>query len=86
MEDAIVLARCFEKYGASEEGLRKYEHARYARTAAIGRYSRYYGAIGQWENIWARGLRKTALALAPEAVLQRLMRIVFDYDVTRVET
>ena len=85
MEDALVLARCFEKYGATEVALRNYERLRYARTAALSRYSRYYGAIGQWENIWARGLRKTALALAPEAFLQRLMQIVFDYDVTRIE-
>jgi len=82
MEDAMVLARCFEKYGATEEAFRNYERVRYARTATLSRYSRYYGAIGQWENIWARGFRKTALALAPEALLQRLMRIVFNYDAT----
>ena len=80
MEDALVLARCFEKYGAVEEALRRYERLRYKRTAAITKYSRYYGATGQWENVWARGLRKTALTLVPETVAQGLMRIVFDYD------
>ena len=80
MEDAFVLARCFERYGAVEEALRRYEHLRYKRTAALTKYSRYYGAIGQWENVWARGLRKTALTLVPETVAQGLMRIVFDYD------
>ena len=82
MEDAMVLARCFEKYGASEEALRRYERARYKRTAAVSRYSRYYGAVGQWENVWARGLRRTALSLVPGSLAHRLMQIVFDYDAT----
>lgn len=84
MEDAIVLARCFEKYGAKEEALRTYERCRYQRTKAISSYSRYYGSIGQWENVWARGLRRAALALAPEPLAHRLMQIVFDYDATKV--
>lgn len=82
MEDATVLARCFHKYGASEEALRAYERCRYRRTSAVSKYSRYYGSIGQWENIWARGFRKTTLALVPEALAHRLMQIVFDYDAT----
>jgi 2-polyprenyl-6-methoxyphenol hydroxylase-like FAD-dependent oxidoreductase len=80
IEDALVLARCFEKYGAVEEALRHYERLRYKRTAAIAKYSRYYGAVGQWENAWARGLRKTALTLVPESIARRLMQIVFDYN------
>ena len=82
IEDAIVLARCFQQYGATETALRKYEGCRYSRTAAITKYSRYYGAVGQWENAFARGLKKSVLALAPEAVLQRVMQIIFDYDAT----
>jgi len=84
MEDAIVLARCFERYGAVEEALRAYERCRYKRTAAVSRYSRYYGSVGQWENVWARGLRKAALTLVPESVALRVMQIVFDYDATSV--
>jgi 2-polyprenyl-6-methoxyphenol hydroxylase-like FAD-dependent oxidoreductase len=77
IEDALVLADCFKKYSATEESLRNYEGLRYKRTAAVTKYSRYYGTVGQWENIWARGLRKSALALVPEAVARRLMQIVF---------
>lgn len=80
MEDAIVLARCFEKYGAVEDALRNYERHRYQRTKMISSYSRYYGAVGQWQNVWARGLRRAALALAPEPLAHRVMQIVFDYD------
>ena len=80
IEDALVLARCFKKYGATEVALRNYERLRYKRTAAVTKYSRYYGAMGQWENVWARGLRRTALALVPESIARSLMQIVFDYD------
>ena len=78
MEDALVLAGCFEKYGAIEESLRTYERCRYSRTAAVTRYSRYYGIVGQWENSFARALRRTVFSLIPEAVASRLMQIVFE--------
>ena len=81
MEDAFVLATCLQKYGTVEEALRNYEQLRYKRTAAISKYSRYYGSMGQWEDIWSRALRKTSLALVPESVMKRLMQIVFDYDI-----
>jgi 2-polyprenyl-6-methoxyphenol hydroxylase-like FAD-dependent oxidoreductase len=82
MEDAMILARCFEKYGADEKALRRYERCRYKRTTAVSRYSRYYGNVGQWENVWARGVRRTVVALVPEALALRVMQIVFDYDAT----
>ena len=82
IEDAIILARCFEKYGPTEEALRKYEGCRYSRTAAITKYSRYYGRVGQSENVLIRGVKRSALALAPESILLRVMQIVFDYDAT----
>ena len=81
IEDAFVLARCFEKYDASEKALRNYERSRYKRTSALSKYSRYYGSVGQWENIWARALRRTTIALAPEAIAQRIMQIVFETEI-----
>jgi 2-polyprenyl-6-methoxyphenol hydroxylase-like FAD-dependent oxidoreductase len=84
IEDAMILARCFEKYGAEERTLRRYEELRRNRTKDVTRYSRLYGAIGQWQNIFARGLRKSVLSLVPESVARRLMQIVFDYDAGEV--
>lgn len=84
MEDAMVLARCFQKYGATEEALRKYEGCRYKRTAAITKYSRVYGRMGQWANPLAHGFKTTILALTPESVMRRLVRIVFEYDASKV--
>ena len=83
MEDALVLARCFEKHGPSEQALRNYERLRHFRTATLTKISRYYGRVGQLENALARTLRRTALALAPEAVLHRSLQIVFDYDLVQ---
>jgi 2-polyprenyl-6-methoxyphenol hydroxylase-like FAD-dependent oxidoreductase len=79
MEDAMVLARCFEKYGATEEALRKYEGCRYKRTAAVTKYSRYYGTIGQ-----STIPLKFLFSLVPEPVLERLVQTVFDYDATTI--
>ena len=84
MEDALVLARCFERHGPTEDALRNYEHLRRRRTATLTRISRYYGRVGQLENIWARALRRMPLSLAPELLAQRLMQIVFDYDATKI--
>jgi len=84
IEDAMVLARCLKEYGAEEKGLRIYERLRYRRTTAITRYSRMYGAIGQWENVLARGFRRSMFSLIPESLTRRLMQIVFDYDACEV--
>ena len=80
IEDAVILAKCIHKYGARVESLRNYERLRYQRTAAVIRYSRHYGAIGQWENWFATGLRKSMLSLVPERLAHRIMQIVFNYD------
>jgi 2-polyprenyl-6-methoxyphenol hydroxylase-like FAD-dependent oxidoreductase len=84
MEDALILARCFEKYTPSESALRHYEHLRHPRTSVLTRISRYYGSVGRWENIWASTLRRMALSLVPESLAQRAMQIVFDYDATKI--
>lgn len=80
IEDAMILARCLKEYGPDESALRKYEKLRFKRTTAIARYSRIYGSVGQWENIFARALRRSVLSLVPESVALRLIQIVFDYD------
>jgi 2-polyprenyl-6-methoxyphenol hydroxylase-like FAD-dependent oxidoreductase len=84
IEDAIVLARCFEKYGPTEVALRAYERVRYSRTANITRLSRLYGDVGQWESSPATWLRSKTLSLLPTAVIRGFMRMVFDYDAASV--
>jgi 2-polyprenyl-6-methoxyphenol hydroxylase-like FAD-dependent oxidoreductase len=84
IEDALVLARCFERYGAATAALRTYEHVRYARTAAITHYSRLYGDVGHLRNPLAVKVRNQVMSLLPEVLVQQAMRIVFDYDASKV--
>src|SRR4030095_5994724 len=84
IEDALVLARCFQKYGLSPVALRTYEHVRYARTSAITNYSRLYGDVGHLKDEFAVKIRNRVMSLLPETLAQRVMRIVFDYDASKV--
>ncbi|MCA1591271.1 MAG: FAD-dependent monooxygenase [Acidobacteria bacterium] len=80
IEDAAILARCFEKYGHVSRALRSYEAHRRARTATVSRYSLRYGAVGQWQTSRALRLRSALLSTIPASVGRRLLRLVFDYD------
>lgn len=82
IEDAAVLARTLQKYGVDDRALalRKFERLRFERTTAIARYSRIYGAAGQWKNAVAVQLRGLVLSAFPGFLTERLLRAVFDYD------
>lgn len=84
IEDGVVLARCFVKYGPSEGALRAYERVRYARTSAITSASRVYGDIGQWENRHATTVRRKVISALPDLLIKQLMKFVFDYDAATV--
>lgn len=92
IEDAAILARCFEKYVSPEHrsteqtrsavttALRRFAALRRARAATVARYSRFYGVAGQWEGSFAVGLRDRILSLVPNVLTVRFLRGVFDYD------
>ncbi|HXI24152.1 MAG TPA: FAD-dependent monooxygenase [Pyrinomonadaceae bacterium] len=91
IEDAAILARCFEKYVSPEhlfpentlsvtKALHSFSALRRDRAAAVARYSRFYGVIGQWEGRLAVGLRDRILSLVPNVLTERFLRGVFDYD------
>jgi 2-polyprenyl-6-methoxyphenol hydroxylase-like FAD-dependent oxidoreductase len=90
IEDAVVLARCLQKYASNaqngkrvesvQSALRRFEGLRFSRTATIARFSRLYGIVGQWENQTAVGVRSWLLSAVPPSVVQRLLRWTFDYD------
>jgi len=86
IEDAAVLARCFEKYSANGNSnaaslaLRRYETLRHSRTAWVARFSRTYGIIGQLENALASRTRDLFLSLVPKQLTTRFLRGIFDYD------
>ena len=84
IEDSLVLARCFSKYGLSLDALRAYERVRHARTSAITFVSRLYGEIGQWENGFATAARSKLIGALPNVLIKQLMKPVFDYDASTV--
>lgn len=92
IEDGAILARCFEKYAAPEPfsteksspaittALRRFAALRRARAAAVARYSRFYGVVGQMDGRLAAALRDRILSLVPNVLTERFLRGVFDYD------
>jgi 2-polyprenyl-6-methoxyphenol hydroxylase-like FAD-dependent oxidoreductase len=84
IEDAMVLARCLDQFSIGE-AFEMYERLRRRRTRVITKCSRIYGNVGQWESVFARGIRRGFLSLIPEALAQRLMDFVFNYDAGRIE-
>jgi len=85
IEDAATLARCLASHKDIPQALRRFETLRHKRTAALTRYSLRYGAIGQTEHPLALRLRNSMLRLMPESLAQRLLRMIFDYEVDRLE-
>jgi 2-polyprenyl-6-methoxyphenol hydroxylase-like FAD-dependent oxidoreductase len=84
VEDAAVLARCLAKESEPAQAFRAYEKCRYNRTTAIAGCSRLYGNVGQWESrlgTWSRGVM---VSIVPEALSQRLLKLIFDYDAMTV--
>jgi 2-polyprenyl-6-methoxyphenol hydroxylase-like FAD-dependent oxidoreductase len=92
IEDAAILARCFEEYVSPEHlaaektspsirtALLRFAALRRARAATLARYSRFYGVVGQWEGRFTVRLRDRILSLVPNVLTERFLRGVFDYD------
>jgi 2-polyprenyl-6-methoxyphenol hydroxylase-like FAD-dependent oxidoreductase len=80
IEDAAVLARCISSHTDINRAIRSFEASRHTRTAALTRYARHYGAIGQTENPLVLRLRNRMLSLMPERLARRLLRLIFDYE------
>jgi 2-polyprenyl-6-methoxyphenol hydroxylase-like FAD-dependent oxidoreductase len=85
IEDAAVLARCLAKRAGAEEALRAYESKRRARAERVARFSRLYGAVGQWHSRAAARVRARLLSSVPEPLGRKLLSLVFDYDAYSVE-
>jgi 2-polyprenyl-6-methoxyphenol hydroxylase-like FAD-dependent oxidoreductase len=85
IEDAAVLARCLAKYEDARTALRAYESRRRARAERVVRYSRLYGAVGQWHGRAATRLRARLLSSIPESLGRRMLGLIFDYDAYAVK-
>ncbi len=75
IEDAVVLAGCFQEGRNVEAALRLYEARRLDRTAYVVRQSRRLGRLGQLENPLVCALRDATLKAIPRRLLRsRQMR------------
>jgi 2-polyprenyl-6-methoxyphenol hydroxylase-like FAD-dependent oxidoreductase len=81
LEDAAVLAKCFDQEIAVEVALRRYETLRRQRTRHIQQRSRLMGEIGQWENrIFVAG-RRVVTGLLPARLFEHNLRRVYSYEI-----
>jgi 2-polyprenyl-6-methoxyphenol hydroxylase-like FAD-dependent oxidoreductase len=80
LEDAAVLARCLDGAADVAGALRRYEDLRAARTAAIVQRSRQIGAVGQWANPLAVGLRNWLMRQVPPSAQERQIAQVVNYQ------
>ena len=80
LEDAAVLAKCFDQETPREVALRRYESLRRQRTRHIQQRSRLMGEIGQWENrIFVAG-RRVVTGLLPARLFEHNLRRVYSYE------
>ncbi len=81
LEDAAVLAKCFDQEAAPEVALRRYETLRRQRTRHIQQRSRLMGEIAQWENrIFVAG-RRVVTGLLPARLFEHNLRRVYSYKI-----
>ena len=81
LEDAAVLAKCFDQETAVEVAFRRYETLRRQRTRHIQQRSRLMGEIGQWENrIFVAG-RRVVTGLLPAKLFEHNLRRVYSYEI-----
>ena len=76
LEDALVLAKCFEREASLYRALRSYEALRFQRTRGIQQRSLFMGRIGQWQNpLLVTGRRVVTRLLSPKLIERNLRRV-----------
>jgi 2-polyprenyl-6-methoxyphenol hydroxylase-like FAD-dependent oxidoreductase len=81
LEDAAVLAKCFDQETSPEVALRRYEALRRQRTRHIQQRSRLMGEIAQWENRIVVAGRRVVTGLLPARLFEHNLRRVYSYEI-----
>jgi 2-polyprenyl-6-methoxyphenol hydroxylase-like FAD-dependent oxidoreductase len=81
LEDAAVLAKCFDLESSTEVALRRYESRRRQRTRHIQQRSRLMGEIAQWENRIVVAGRQVVTVLLPARLFEHNLRRVYSYKI-----
>jgi 2-polyprenyl-6-methoxyphenol hydroxylase-like FAD-dependent oxidoreductase len=77
LEDAVVLARCIARRGASPSALRQYKCERLVRTTAVTWQSRQIGWLGQWQHPMMTALRDAIVRMTPSLCHEWPHRLLF---------
>jgi 2-polyprenyl-6-methoxyphenol hydroxylase-like FAD-dependent oxidoreductase len=77
IEDALVLANCFEKFPDGETAFKVFEQKRLARTGEIIRTSRQIGQVAQLENKFLATLRNAAMRWVPESMNEKRLEFLY---------
>ncbi len=80
IEDALVLANAFKKYGPTETALRKYESKRLKRTAKVTKTSWRIGQFAHIEMGLFRLIRNTMMRLSNANPAKWLFEVDFNVD------
>jgi len=78
IEDAAVLANCFEANISIEQTLTQFERNRIGRTTKIVNDSWRLGKIAQLENPFLVSLRNAAFKLAPRKAVEKQMEFLYN--------
>jgi 2-polyprenyl-6-methoxyphenol hydroxylase-like FAD-dependent oxidoreductase len=81
LEDAAVLAKCFDQEASPAVALRRYETLRRQRTRHIQQRSRLMGEIAQWENLIFVAGRRVVTGLLPARLFEHNLRRVYSYEI-----
>lgn len=81
IEDALVLARCFQVHPDVGTALQAYEAQCIARTSGIALRSRQIGAVGQWSHLLACAVRNALLRVVPSGVQMQQLAPIIGYEV-----
>jgi len=76
IEDALALARCFEKHDDLESIFSKYQTIRYPKAKMVTDQSWIFGQIAHWENPIAIGLRNFMMRYTPSQLfIKRFLKL-----------
>jgi 2-polyprenyl-6-methoxyphenol hydroxylase-like FAD-dependent oxidoreductase len=80
IEDAVVVADCLAKASSTGQGLRDYEHARFARTARLTRLSRRFGHMAQLENALGCRVRNMLVRMTPARITAKQTQALWRFQ------
>lgn len=82
IEDALVLANCFERNDDSSAAFQAYENKRVQRARKVIKMSRKIGSASQWEHPLSMALRNTLFQLVPSPVITQRLKFLYDIDLS----